>query len=824
MAGKKIRFFPLDISYKVIDDIPVIMMFGRTSESKHICVADYSFRPYFLLLPKEKADAGALSKELEAISVREKGARFEVIAVEKADKKIMGRKAALLKVYTNIPKAIPVIRDMVKGWESVSGIYEADIKYVRRYLIDKSIIPFSSIDVTGEVANINARIPVIKADSITPTVEDTYEEANVLGFDIETYSAEGRIIDPEKNPIMMISLYGKGISRVITWKRFKTDNRNIIFVDSEAEMIEKFREIIANERPDILTGYYSDAFDLPYIDVRARKYKIKLDFGLDYSELDVKRKKSKSGQIPGIIHLDTHSFIRNILGRTHDLESLSLENVSTEYLGEKKMDVDLDKLSYTWDNEPEKLGAYCDYNLQDSRLAYLLCRKILPNIIEFVKMLGINMFDVARMGMSQLVEWYLIRLAFEANEVIPNKPDYNETRKRMARTYKGGYVYEPEPGIYRDIVIFDYRSLYPSIISAHNISPETLDCMCCSSPDSDVPKSDEVIEGHWFCTKRKGFIPSIVEDLISRRMRIKKMSSKDKSNRLLKAKEENFKLLANSFYGYLGFFAARWYSIECAEAVTSYGRHYINRVINKAHETGFVVVYGDTDSIFLLLENKSLEDAKKLIEDINMKLPELMELEFEGYYPSGIFVKTKASDTGAKKRYALLDEKGRIVIKGFETIRRNWSTIGKEVQKGVLEILLKDYDPEKALNYLKRVISELREEEVGKDKVTITTQLQKNIDDYDSQGPHVKAAIRMKNLGYNVLPGMNIRYIVTKGTGKISDRVRLPEEAGEGEYDHEYYINNQVIPSVERLLNIFGYTKEDILESKEQSRLDGFFR
>jgi len=457
---------------------------------------------------------------------------------------------------------------------------------------------------------------------------------------------------------------------------------------------------------------------------RAKKYKIKLDIGLDYSELDATRKRNKSGSITGIIHLDMHSYIKNIFGRSMNLDSLSLNSVSEELLGEKKVDADLNDLSKAWDKEPEKLDLYCEYNLQDSRLVFNLCQKLLTSLNVLVKMIGINMYDISRLGVSQLIEWYLIRRTSEFNDIIPNKPKYDEIRKRMAHTFRGAFVFEPTPGLFKKIVIFDYRSLYPSIISAHNISPETLDCECCRDEQTEK-KKDEIIEGHWFCKKKKGFLPSIINDLITRRIRIKKMINSGEGNPLLKAKQQNFKLLANSFYGYLGFYGARWYSLESAEAVTAYGRYYINDVIEKAETKGFKVVYGDTDSIFLLLEDKDIDEAKKFVDEMNHELPEQMELEYEGFYPSAIFVKAKASETGAKKRYALLKDDGKIIIKGFETVRRNWSIIGKETQKDVLDILLKKHDPEEAKKHIMKIIDNLRQQKIEIDKVTITTQIQK---------------------------------------------------------------------------------------------------
>ncbi|HLC61855.1 MAG TPA: DNA polymerase domain-containing protein, partial [Candidatus Nanoarchaeia archaeon] len=334
-------------------------------------------------------------------------------------------------------------------------------------------------------------------------------------------------------------------------------------------------------------------------------------------------------------------------------------------------------------------------------------------------------------------------------------------------------------------------------------------------------------ENFWFCSKRKGFLPTIIEDIITRRTRIKEILNQGKKeikdNKFLAARSNALKLLANSFYGYLGFFGARYYSLESAESTTAYGRYYIRKVISSAEASGFRVVYSDTDSVFLILQGRTEEDVLKFAERINAELPGVMELEYEGLYPAGIFVSAKGFEGGAKKKYALVSEEGIMKIRGFETVRRNWSLIAKEAQENVLSIILKERDDNKALQYVKSVIGDLRNREIPVEKVVIFTQLQKNIEDYDSKGPHVAAAQRLKNQGVSVGPGTMIKYVVTSGSDAISSRVKLPDEVKGNEYDSSYYIENQVVPSVEKILSVFGYTKDDIMQHREQKSLEGFF-
>ena len=121
-------------------------------------------------------------------------------------------------------------------------------------------------------------------------------------------------------------------------------------------------------------------------------------------------------------------------------------------------------------------------------------------------------------------------------------------------------------------------------------------------------------------------------------------------------------------------------------------------------------------------------------------------------------------------------------IKGFESVRRNWSQIAKEAQEKVLEMVLKEHDNEKALVYVKKIVDELRNKRIPTKKVIMHTQLQKEISEYDARGPHVAVAQRLRNQGVNVGPGSMIRFVVTQGSDIIRNRSKSPEEVAEEDY------------------------------------------
>ena len=323
---------------------------------------------------------------------------------------------------------------------------------------------------------------------------------------------------------------------------------------------------------------------------------------------------------------------------------------------------------------------------------------------------------------------------------------------------------------------------------------------------------------YYFDSKREGFIPKVVKDLIVRRNRVKEILKKEK-NPLLEARSYALKTVANSSYGMFAFFGARYYCRECAASIASFGREYIQKTIKKADEEGFKVIYSDTDSLAATLKGKSKKAANEFLKKINDELPSLMELEIEGFYPRGIFVSKKSDTQGAKKKYALIDEDNELIITGFETVRKDWSLIARETQLKVLEMILKEGKYENALRYTKKIIKDVLDRKVKLDKMIMGVQLKMPLESYKQIGPHVAVAQKMKAKGYDVSPGATIYFIVSNEKGMIRDKARIPNECKD--YDDKYYIENQIIPSVEKIFEVFGIKKEQLLV-KEQKHLGEF--
>ncbi|HNT60606.1 MAG TPA: DNA polymerase domain-containing protein, partial [Candidatus Bilamarchaeaceae archaeon] len=313
--------------------------------------------------------------------------------------------------------------------------------------------------------------------------------------------------------------------------------------------------------------------------------------------------------------------------------------------------------------------------------------------------------------------------------------------------------------------------------------------------------------------------------LIDRRAAIKReLRSAEKDSpghRALSARSHALKILANSFYGYLGYARSRWYSRKCAESVTAWGRMHILEAEEKAKASGFRVLYMDTDSLFLLLGEKGHEDALRFLEEVNRSLPEKMELELEGFYKRGVFVSKKAEERGAKKKYALLGEDGRIKIRGFELVRRDWSQAAKSTQRRVLEAILREGSKDRAVAIVRDVVGQLRSGNVPLEDLAIYTQMKKGLSDYDILSPELSAAQKAIKKGRAVEKGSIIGYVVTRKGKSISEKAELLEFASD--YDPDYYINNQVLPAVLKILKELGADEYELTHGGRQKGIGDFF-
>ncbi|MBI2578396.1 MAG: ribonuclease H-like domain-containing protein [Candidatus Aenigmarchaeota archaeon] len=773
------RFCLLDADY----DGTEIKMFGVDEHGKSVLVVD-EYGPYIYVDAKNKS----------AIKEKLKKSRL-VLKIEEVKRKIGLEEKLLLKVFVDLPQNLSRVRDLIKHNPAVADVFEYTIPFYKRYLIDKKIYPFSWIDVDGEeIKEKSGYSHAVKSNKLSVLDKKTLPKMRVLAFDTE-------VVDKE---IIMISLVSGSYRKILTYKKCSAAHCEVL--KSEKEMLQRFIELVNEQDPDVVVGFNSDEFDFQVIRERCDFHKIEAKINRDGSSLrTVRRAHISAAKLRGRLHIDLFNFVENILAPQMQLEAITLSEVSEELLGESKLEISFEEILDAW--KKGKIDYLAEYCLKDSLLTYRLAEMMLPQITEISRVSGQLPFDTSRLTYGLLVEWFFVRRASEKGIISPNQPHWDEIqRRRLQRPYKGGYVMEPKLGLHDNIAVFDFRSLYPSIIVTFNISPETLNCSCCRKNGHKVPGMK-----YHFCRKHHGFVSDVVKEIIEERVKIKNELKKHRENseefKQLNEQQYAVKILANASYGILGFAGARWYCRECAESSSAFGRHYIKQTMDKAKKS-FELLYGDTDSLMVSFRNE--KDVEQFREKTNKELPGIMELELQGLYLRGIFVPQKLGTYVAKKRYALIDKKGVVTVRGFEAVRRDWCDLAKNLQHEVLRLVLKGKEKE-AASKVRGVIRKVKSRKVSLSDLAIRTMLGKELEEYKATGPHTAVAKKLEKEGHVVRQGMVLSYVITKRKGSVSEKAESIEKVSLKDYDVDYYVNKQILSVALRVLQVLGYKESDFM-------------
>ena len=824
----KTDFIPVDYDYFDFEGRNFVKIIGRNSQGKRACIID-SCDVYFWAILKKRISnkkTKEIAEKIENIKLNVKGRNTKVEKVELHEKNFLGKKVNALKIFATNYKDLHDIASKL-DFEEIEKRRGYDLGFTTHYIIEKKIIPMKWYEIEGEILNnsqefhgIDAILDVdlcVKLKNFKE-IDDKKFNPKVLAYDIETDELE-----IGKGEILMVSLVGENFKKVITWKKSSTKSKiPVEYVEDEEELLERFTSYVREISPDFLVGYFSDGFDLPYIKARADKLNVKIPLGLDDSQPKFSRggfAGAMTGRIKGIVHIDILKFIRTAYAQYMQSESLSLNEVAKEFLGDKKVKFKFKHSSKINGKEWEK---YFEYNLHDSQLVKNLFEKFWPDIVEFTKVTQEPIFEITRAGLSKYTESYLLHNLNRFNEIPEKKPTYDEIGKRRFVRSEGAFVFEPIPGLYENIAMFDFTSMHTSIIITHNLSKSTL----IEKKEKNSYESPEIDEKNkkvkYYFTKKQGFFPELMKEIFELRKRAKEEYKKN-PNIFTKARSNAFKVLSASAHGYVAFFGARYYSHEASASILAFVRKYNKETMNKVEKAGYKVIFGDTDSVAFLMNKKTKKDVRNLLEKLNKELPGVMHLELEDFYKRGLWVTTRAGNIGAKKKYAMIDEHKKLKIRGFETVRRDWCTLARKLQNEVIKHILEEGNETKALNHVKEIIKKLKQKKVNKEDLMIKTQLKKPLSEYKNISPHVIAARKMKELEMPISNGGLVSYYIAKTKEKtklVREKVKLPDE--KGEYDIEYYLKHQVLPAVENIFQVFDVDITEIIEAKNQKKLSDF--
>jgi len=791
----KIMFWLLDVNYKVENHMPEIWLWGVDHSGNRVLVVDRKFLDYFYVVIEESAEPAAVIEEIEKMK------QPYIAKLEFVKRKFFGNPVKVVKVYCKDPELISRYVRIFRKLEGVKECLEDDIRYSMRYLIDNTVVPcgWHEIYVSEEPNTLGVRVDKVYVAQSPPRYVEKTEvpKLRILGFSTICYSREGSP-KPDRNPVIIIS----AATNQGEEKQFVADENT-----DDKPILEAFIRYLQDFDPDIIVGYGVNRLDWQYLTERCRKLGLKL--AVDRAGTEPHRSVYGHISITGRANIDLFDFADEFL----EVKVKTLENLA-DYLNVMKLEnrtliEDVEFASF-WDNK-SKREILKRFSMENARCVMGVARSVLDFAMQLSSLVGLPLDHVGTAAVGFRVEWFLIKHAQKIGELVPKRIE------QPYRPYMGAIVLSPKAGLHENIAVLDFKSMYPNIMIAYNISPDTYVPPKEPLSPSECYEAPEI--GHRFRKEPAGFYKEVLSQLIrirdEVRGKMKKLSTENVEYRVLDARQKAVKVITNACYGYAGWTGARWYVKPVAEAVTAWGRYTILTAIKMAESSGLEVVYGDTDSIFLRYEPEK-------IERLSREIGEKLGLEIK---PDKIYV--RIFFTEAKKRYAGLLSDGRLDIVGLEVIRGDWANIAKRVQEKVLEIILKEQSPQKAVRFVQSFIQDLKQRSIPFRDLIIWKTLTKPVEEYAVKASHVEAAKMLMEKGWKLSVGDKIGYVVVAGEGRLYKRVKPYVLASYDEVDLDYYVSKQVVPAAARILESFGLSKEQLLEQgireREGKKLTDFF-
>ena len=583
-----------------------------------------------------------------------------------------------------------------------------------------------------------------------------FNELRRMQFDIETLTSDGfEFPNPNRRDDKIIIIT---MSDNTGWEK-------VISLDemNEKELLEEFVSTVAERDPDVLEGHNIFRFDLPYIETRARLNKVKLALGRE-GRLFAKRNSRFNAAERTVNYIRYDLYGRHVIDTYHlcifyDIIHRNLENYGLKYVArhfgvspENRTYVEGSEICKAWFDDRENLLKYA---LDDVRETRAISEILSPSYFYQAQLIPLKYQDCVVRGNATRIDAMLISEYFNHKRSLP----YPEA----AQNYTGALTRAFGAGTYKNVWHCDIRSLYPSIIIAENRRP-----------------AKDVLQA----------FPRLLKELRLFRLNAKDSEKKAKTpaeKDLYNALQTTFKILINSFYGYLGFAQGTFNDYALAGEVTSRGRKILTMMLDFLKNSGAEVIEMDTDGIYFVppAPEKSPEAMEKKIQDI---LPEGIEVELDATYPAMFCYKSK--------NYALLEENGEVVITGAALKSRGLEPFQRDCMEKLLTMLLKEeYDKiEDMFDEYKHSIEarEIPLNQLAKTE-TLINSLRNYQDKLESGGGRRSASYELalaSNRDYQ--RGDQITYYITGDKKNVSvvDNSKLLSDAPEQRNENTiYYLN-----------------------------------
>jgi len=676
--------------------------------------------------------------------------------------------------------------------------FESDIRPTERFLTERFI--------TGPVEiHHHENMPILYNPKIKPA--DYEPKLSLMSIDIET--------SYDTDELFSIAYICGDIKKVLMIGNIEHNINNEIthFVKDERELLNTFIQHVIKLDPDIFIGWNVINFDLYFLQKKSEKLNIKLSIGRNNSLARWRKSTTESNHhflsIPGRVVLDG---IDTLKSATWQFPSFSLDNVASTLLNRSKLITQKENLDPLYKAKEIKRQFYEDklalskYNLEDCQLVLDIFEKteLIHFAIERSRLTGLEMDRVGG-SVAAFDNLYLPRL-HRKGFTAPNIGDYGK-----GNTAPGGYVMNSKPGLYDSVLVLDYKSLYPSIIRTFKVDPYSRIAAKNLSDDETIPGYD----GASFA-KQEHILPDIIADLWQARDKAKKEKNK--------ALSQAIKIIMNSFYGVLGTPGCRIHDARLTSSITKRSHDIIKQTVKLINSQGYDVIYGDTDSVFVSLEQavdniQADKIGNALSTHINQYwfqhlekdfgITSYLEVEYETHFKRFFMPTIRGSDKGSKKRYAGIVNKNNsdeIVFKGLENVRTDWTQLARDFQES---LYLKIFNNEAYEDFIRQTIQLLMHGEFDH-QLIYRKRLRQTLHQYlRNIPPHAKAAIRAEQIFKQ--QNQPSRY-QSKGWIEYVITVNGPEtlECQSSRLDYEHYIEKQLMPIADSILGPLGNSMANI--------------
>lgn len=699
------------------------------------------------------------------------------------------------------------LKDLLDAREKLqsAGVrtYESDIRPLERFLMERFIN--GTVEVAGEL-NEN-----VLSEAQARTCGDVKVPFRILSLDIET-GMQGQLYSVGLHQLTHDGSESERSLVLMNGSMTGTpdDQLPVEWLKDERAVLVRMVEVIREWDPDIIAGWHVIGFDFKFLEKKATTLGIPLNIGREGDRLQIfERNGANFASMNGRVVLDgPWAFKSNFFS----FENFKLDTVAHEVLGVGKdiEETGMAKVAEIERRYREDRVALARYNLMDAELVNRVVLKtgLFDLMLERCRISGMLLEKV---GLSAAAfDHFLLPRLHRLGHVAANVLDI-ESEGQAA----GGHVFDPVAGLHENVIVLDFKSLYPSIMRTFNIDPYSR--MVAEHHVENNENIDDILNtpaGINF-SREHHILPNFLTELTQKRAQAKEQKRPTLSQAI--------KILMNSFYGVMGSRGCRFHHVDLPEGITGTGRWILETSKAWIESQGNRVLYGDTDSLFVQLKPseaaRPFERAEELAQQLKIELGKIIQMrfkttsrldvEFEKFFKKVFFAPLRGGEGGAKKRYAawqwnhVSDTEGKFIFSGLEVVRQDWTKLAKIYQRELYRRLFLGEDIEE---WTKKFVERVKNREFSRELV-YRKRLSKSASEYKKNvPPHARAAQMLQDHPEFAEDAENMRHI----SYYMTLRGPVPVQLEPTDIDFQHYIDKQIRPLAESVLWHFDKTWDDL--------------